>query len=249
MDKIKEWQAQLVNANARLAPLGMRLTVSEDEEGFFALHVCGPGADEGFIYARDYYEDELEELISKAEAYARTKGQRSARPRPVRIGDSKEIKEIAETIYDITAIAEPTLATYIEDSRERFSLIWDWALSFEKAWYKPAKPNPYEEKDYLGAVEAFTTEALAKLTRNRKPEAFNTRIADLGVTVRTYNAIVQGADIQTLGELCSFRRSEITRMRNVGKRCMSELEDLLEKHHMQWDSAPAVPRLKHLYYR
>lgn len=237
MHKMKEWQTQLKNANERLAPLGMRLTVSEDEEGFFALHVCGPGADEGFIYAQNYYEDELERLISDAEAYARTKGQRSARPRPARIDNNKTL---AETVYDITTIAEPTLATYIEDSRERFSLIWNWALAFEKTW---------EEKDYLSAVEAFTAEALAKLARNRQPEAFNTRIQDLGVTVRTYNAIVHNADIRTLGELCSFRRSEITRMRNIGKRCMSELEDLLEKHHLKWDSAPKVLRLKHLYHR
>lgn len=243
---MKKWQTQLKNANEGLAPLGMRLTLSEPEEGFFALLVCGPGADEGFIYAQNYYEDELEELISDAEAYARTKGQRSARPRPVSVGNAKIL---AETVYDITAIAEPTLATYIEDSRERFSLIWDWALSFEKTWKKRDEEDPDDEKDYLSAVEAFTAEALAKLARNRQPEIFNTRIQDLGVTVRTYNAIVQGADIHTLGELCSFRRSEMTRMRNVGKRCMSELEDLLEKHHMQWDSAPAVPRLKHLYHR
>lgn len=246
MNKIKKWQTQLETANERLAPLGMRLTVSEDEEGFFALHVFGPGADEGFIYAQNYYEDEIEGLISDAEAYARTKGQRSARPRPVGITDAKAL---AETIYDITAIAEPTLAAYIEDSRERFSLIWNWALAFEKSWGKRDEEDPDDEKDYLGGMEAFTAEALAKLARNRQPEAFNTRIQDLGVTVRTYNAIVQGADIRTLGELCSFRRSEMTRMRNVGKRCLSELEDILEKHHMQWDSAPTVPRLKHLYHR
>lgn len=243
---MKEWQTQLKNANERLAPLGMRLTVNEDEEGFFALHVCGPAADEGFIYAQNYYEDELEGLISDAEAYARTKGQRSARPRPVSIGDAKAL---AETIYDITAIAEPTLASYIEDSRERFSLIWNWALSFQKAWGERDEEDPDDEKDYLGAVEAFTAEAVAKIIRNRQPEAFNIKLRDLEVTVRTYNAIVIGADIHTLGELCSFRRSEITRLRNVGKRCMSELEDILEKHHMQWDSAPKVPRLKHIYNR
>ena len=243
---MKEWQTQLKNANGRLAPLGMRLTLSEPEEGFFALTVCGPGADEGFIYAQNYYEDELEDLINKAEDYARTKGQRSARPRPVSVGNAKTL---AETVYDITALAEPTLAKYIEDSRERFSLIWDWALAFEKSWGERDKEDPDDEKDYLSAVEAFTAEEISKLIRVRQPEAFNTKIGDLGVTVRTYNAIVLGADIRTLGELCSFRRSEMTRMRNVGKRCMSELEDLLEKHHMQWDSAPAVPRLKHLYNR
>lgn len=246
MDKMKEWQTQLENANGRLAPLGMRLTVNEDEEGFFALLVCGPRTKEVMTYAENYYEDELEDLIIEANAYARTKGQRSARPRPVSIGDSKAL---AETVYDITAIAEPRLATYIEDSRERFSLIWNWALSFQKAWGERDEEDPDDEKDYLGAVEAFTAEAVAKLIRVRQPEAFNTRIQDLGVTVRTYNAIVHGADIRTLGELCSFRRNEITRMRNVGKRCMSELEDILEKHHMQWDSAPAVQRLKHLYNR
>lgn len=243
---MKEWLTQLSNANGRLAPLGMRLTLSEPERGFFSLNVCGPGADEGFIYAQNYYEDELEDLINKAEAYARTKGQRSARPRPVHITNTKAL---AETVYDITALAEPTLATYIEDSRERFSLIWDWALAFEKSWGERDEEDPDDEKDYLGAVEAFTAEEIAKLIHVRQPEVFNTRIKDLGVTVRTYNAIVLGADICTLGELCSFRRSEMTRMRNVGKRCMSELEDLLEKQHMQWDSTPAVPRLKHLYNR
>lgn len=246
MDKMKEWQTQLENANGRLAPLGMRLTVNEDEEGFFALLVSGPRTKEVMTYAENYYEDELEDLIIEANAYARTKGERSARPKPVRIADAKAL---AETVYDITALAEPRLSALVEDSRKRFDIIWNWALDFEKAWGKRDEEDPDDEKDYLGAVEAFTAEAVARLTRNRQPEAFNTRIQDLGVTVRTYNAIVKGADIRTLGELCSFRRSEMTRMRNVGKRCMSELEDILEKHHMQWDSAPAVPRLKHLYHR
>lgn len=243
---MKEWLTQLANANGRLAPLGMRLTLSEPEKGFFSLLICGPGADEGFIYAQNYFEDELEELISKAEDYARTKGQRSTRPHPVRIDNNKML---AETVYDITALAEPTLATYIKDSRERFSLIWAWALDFEKTWGERDEEEPKDRNEYMDAVEAFTAEALAKLTRVRQPEAFNIKIGDLGVTVRTYNAIVRGADIRTLGELCSFRRNEITRLRNVGKRCMSELEYLLEKHHMQWDSAPAVPRLKHIYDR
>jgi len=246
MDNKKEWQAQLDHANERLAPLGMRLTVNVDEEGFFSLLVSGPHGKDVLTYAENYYEDELEELITEAQAYARTKGERSARPRQVNTGDTKAL---AETVYDITTLAEPTLATYFEDSRQRFSLILDWALTFQKAWGKRDDKDPRDGKEYMDAVETFTTEALDKLAGHQQPKAFNTKIEDLGVSVRTYNTIVRGADIRTLGELCSFRRSEITKFRYVGKHCISELEDILEKHHMQWESAPAVPRLKHLYHR
>ncbi len=66
--------------------------------------------------------------------------------------------------------------------------------------------------------------------RGAKEEELNllrTPITHLDLSVRAYNAL-KAAEIRTLGELVSFQLSSLLSFRNVGKKTLTELEDLLK---------------------
>ena len=62
----------------------------------------------------------------------------------------------------------------------------------------------------------------------------STRLEDIDITVRTLN-ICKINSIETLGDLTKLTRADFLRMRSAGgKKAITELDDLLEKHGLKW---------------
>ena len=53
------------------------------------------------------------------------------------------------------------------------------------------------------------------------------KLSDLGLSVRAYNCL-KAADVETLGDLVQFNKTDLLKFRNFGKKSLTELDDLLE---------------------
>ena len=54
-----------------------------------------------------------------------------------------------------------------------------------------------------------------------------TKLTEFGISVRTLNCLKM-ADVFTLGELVSFKKSDLLRLRNFGKKSFTEVEELVK---------------------
>ena len=59
-------------------------------------------------------------------------------------------------------------------------------------------------------------------------QLLKTELTDFGLSVRALNCL-KTAEVQTLGELVSFNKSDLLKFRNFGKKSLSELEELIEE--------------------
>lgn len=59
------------------------------------------------------------------------------------------------------------------------------------------------------------------------------RIADFGLSVRAYNCL-KAAEIKTFADLCSKTRPEIIKCRNLGRKSLHEIEELVEKQGLEF---------------
>ena len=66
MNRYNDWQTLLKYANEDLDKFGYSLLIVEPEEGFYNCEICADGEDENEVYAENYYEDELSDLITDA---------------------------------------------------------------------------------------------------------------------------------------------------------------------------------------
>ena len=51
----------------------------------------------------------------------------------------------------------------------------------------------------------------------------------MNLSVRALNCL-KAANVSTLGELVRYQKSELLKFRNFGKKSLTELDELLEKH-------------------
>jgi len=58
-------------------------------------------------------------------------------------------------------------------------------------------------------------------------QLLKSKLSELGLSVRALNCL-KTAEVQTLGELVSFNKSDLLKFRNFGKKSLSELEVLVE---------------------
>ena len=61
----------------------------------------------------------------------------------------------------------------------------------------------------------------------RLRQLLKTKLVDLELSVRALNCL-KAADIETLGQLCSYQKHDLLKLRNFGKKSLSELEEKLE---------------------
>ena len=57
-------------------------------------------------------------------------------------------------------------------------------------------------------------------------QLLKTELTEFGLSVRALNCL-KTAEVYTLGELVSFKKSDMLKFRNFGKKSLSELEDLI----------------------
>jgi DNA-directed RNA polymerase subunit alpha len=75
--------------------------------------------------------------------------------------------------------------------------------------------------------EEFDEEAL------RMRQLFKSKMVDLDLSVRALNCL-KAADVETLGQLCSFNRNDLLKFRNFGKKSLNELDAKLESLHLSF---------------
>ena len=57
-------------------------------------------------------------------------------------------------------------------------------------------------------------------------QLLKTELTEFGLSVRALNCL-KTAEVYTLGELVSFKKSDMLKFRNFGKKSLSELEELI----------------------
>ena len=59
-------------------------------------------------------------------------------------------------------------------------------------------------------------------------QLLKTKLVDMNLSVRTLNCL-KAADVETLGDLVQFNKTDLLKFRNFGKKSLSELGDFLER--------------------
>ena len=58
-------------------------------------------------------------------------------------------------------------------------------------------------------------------------QLLKTKLIDMNLSVRALNCL-KAADVDTLGDLVQYNKTDLLKFRNFGKKSLSELDDLLE---------------------
>jgi DNA-directed RNA polymerase subunit alpha len=64
-------------------------------------------------------------------------------------------------------------------------------------------------------------------------QKLKTRLVDMNLSVRALNCL-KSADVDTLGDLVQFNKSDLLKFRNFGKKSLVELEELLERENLSF---------------
>ena len=62
-------------------------------------------------------------------------------------------------------------------------------------------------------------------------QLLKTKLVDMDLSVRALNCL-KAAEVDTLGQLVSFHRSDLLKFRNFGKKSLTELDEVLEKYNL-----------------
>ena len=76
------------------------------------------------------------------------------------------------------------------------------------------------EADEIAQTETYDEESL------HMRELLKTRLIDMALSVRALNCL-KAAEVDTLGDLVSFNKSDLMKFRNFGKKSLTELEELV----------------------
>lgn len=77
------------------------------------------------------------------------------------------------------------------------------------------------ENNDMDGNEEFDEEVL------RMRQLLKTKLVDMDLSVRALNCL-KAADVETLGDLVQFNKTDLLKFRNFGKKSLTELDDLLE---------------------
>lgn len=81
------------------------------------------------------------------------------------------------------------------------------------------------ETEVKSAVEEFDEDSL------HMRQLLKTRLIDMDLSVRALNCL-KAADVDTLGELVQFNKSDLLKFRNFGKKSLTELDELVENKNL-----------------
>jgi DNA-directed RNA polymerase subunit alpha len=84
-----------------------------------------------------------------------------------------------------------------------------------------------DEKITFDAPEESSNDEFDEETL-RMRQLLKTRLADMELSVRALNCL-KSAEVETLGELVKFQRSDLLKFRNFGRKSLTELDALLER--------------------
>ncbi|MBD99497.1 MAG: DNA-directed RNA polymerase subunit alpha [Verrucomicrobia bacterium] len=81
------------------------------------------------------------------------------------------------------------------------------------------------ETEVKSSVEEFDEDSL------HMRQLLKTRLIDMDLSVRALNCL-KAADVETLGELVQFNKSDLLKFRNFGKKSLTELDELVESKNL-----------------
>jgi DNA-directed RNA polymerase subunit alpha len=64
-------------------------------------------------------------------------------------------------------------------------------------------------------------------------QKLKTRLVDLDLSVRALNCL-KAANVETLGDLVQYNKTDLLKFRNFGKKSLTELDDLLESMNLSF---------------
>jgi len=83
-----------------------------------------------------------------------------------------------------------------------------------------------DEKITLDSDDKFSNDEFDEEVLHMR-QLLKTKLVDLDLSVRALNCL-KAADVDTLGDLVKFNKNDLLKLRNFGKKSLTELEDLLE---------------------
>jgi len=83
-----------------------------------------------------------------------------------------------------------------------------------------------DEKIHLEPVASEVNEEFDEEALHMR-QLLKSKLADMNLSVRALNCL-KAADVETLGELVKFQKSDLLKFRNFGKKSLTELDDLLD---------------------
>ena len=83
-----------------------------------------------------------------------------------------------------------------------------------------------DEKITLDSTEKYQTEEFDEEILHMR-QLLKTKLIDMDLSVRALNCL-KAADVETLGDLCTYNKNDLLKFRNFGKKSLTELEDLLD---------------------
>ena len=89
----------------------------------------------------------------------------------------------------------------------------------------------------LDGNEEFDEEIL------RMRQLLKTKLVDMNLSVRALNCL-KAAEVDTLGDLVKFQKSDLLKFRNFGKKSLTELDDLLEHHGLSFGTDTSKYKLE-----
>ena len=82
-----------------------------------------------------------------------------------------------------------------------------------------------DEKITIETTEAEGTEEFDEEILHMR-QLLKTKLVDMDLSVRALNCL-KSAEVETLGELVVFNKTDLLKFRNFGKKSLTELDDLL----------------------
>jgi len=83
-----------------------------------------------------------------------------------------------------------------------------------------------DEKITLDSDEKYQHEEFDEEVLHMR-QLLKTKLVDMDLSVRALNCL-KAADVETLGDLCTYNKNDLLKFRNFGKKSLTELEDLLD---------------------
>ena len=83
-----------------------------------------------------------------------------------------------------------------------------------------------DERIAIEDVEKAETEEFDETSLHMR-QLLKTKLVDMDLSVRALNCL-KAADVETLGDLVSYHKTDLLKFRNFGKKSLTELEDLVE---------------------
>ncbi len=83
-----------------------------------------------------------------------------------------------------------------------------------------------DEKITLDSDEKYQAEEFDEEVLHMR-QMLKTKLVDMDLSVRALNCL-KAADVETLGDLCTYNKNDLLKFRNFGKKSLTELDELLE---------------------